>query len=63
MISFLPPSTSFGPISIFIFCQHFLQMSSKQELEIVIVNHLVFNWVLINIYGLRSYLLLRISGR
>lgn len=63
MISFFPPSSSFGPISIFIFCQYFLQMSSKQELEIVIVNRLVFNWVLINIYGLRSYLLLRISGR
>lgn len=37
-------------------------MSSKEELEIVIINHLVFNWVLINIYGLRSHPSLRISG-
>lgn len=40
-----------------------LRVSSKEELEIVTINHLAFNWVLINIYGLRSHPSLKISGR
>lgn len=38
-------------------------MSSKEEFEIVIINHLLFNWILINIHGLRSHLSLRNSAR
>lgn len=47
---------------LYIFQSSLPQVSSKEELEIVIINHLVFNWVLINICGLRSHPSLRISG-
>lgn len=61
-----PSSHLFLPLILFpflyIFQSSLPQVSSKEELEIVIINHLVFNWVLINICGLRSHPSLRISG-
>lgn len=64
IISFFPLSSFFDSISIFI---NFLFFSFSSEFKRGTWgchhNHLVFNWVLIKIYGLRLHLSLRISGR